>query len=399
MAQMGDNEKHKKKHVIERPFLGKLSKNSCRIGIVGLPNVGKSSLFNTFSQKQVPAENYPFCTIDPNRAIVPVPDKRFTHLCKHYKPRSEVQAVLEVWDIAGLVKGASEGKGLGNEFLSNIQAVDAIYHVVRAFKDSNVEHVEGSVDPVRDMEIIASELRQKDLALMKKKLDHMGKGAKRSNDKKIKEECDVVEKIVNTLEAGQDVQAVDWTNREIEHLQEYNLFSAKPVVFLVNVSDKDWLQGRNKHMEDIKKWCNEKYPGSPVIPFSAAFEKKILEMDAETSEKYLQENNTKSQLNKIINAGYHALHLIHFFTAGEDEVKCWTIRQGTKAPQAAGTIHSDMENGFICAETFAYDDFKLYGSEQEVKTQGKYHQNGKNYEVQDGDILFFKFNPQGGKKK
>jgi len=184
MSQLPDKDKPKKHKQPARPFLGKLDKNSCRIGIVGLPNVGKSSLFNTFSQKQVPAENYPFCTIDPNRAIVPVPDKRFVHLCQHFKPNSEVQAVLEVWDIAGLVKGASEGKGLGNEFLSNIQAVDAIYHVVRAFKEPSVEHVEGSVDPVRDMEIIASELRQKDLSIMKKKLDHYGKGSKRTNDKK-----------------------------------------------------------------------------------------------------------------------------------------------------------------------------------------------------------------------
>jgi len=220
-------------------------------------------------------------------------------------------------------------------------------------------------------------------------LDHYGKGSKRTNDKKVKEECDCLDKIVKNLEAGVDVQAVDWTIREMDYIQEYNLFSAKPVVFLVNVGEKDWLQGRNKFMEDIKKWCSEKYPDSPVIPFSATFEKKLLEMGAENAEKYLQENKTKSQLNKVINSGYTALHLIHFFTCGADEVKCWTIRQGTKAPQAAGTIHTDMEHGFICAETYAYDDFKLCGNEQEVKTQGKYHQHGKNYDVQDGDILFF----------
>ena len=209
-----------------------------------------------------------------------------------------------------------------------------------------------------------------------------------------------MERILAVLNEDKDIQFQQWSGKDIEFIQRYNLFTAKPVVFLINVRDKDWLSGTNKWIPAIKEWVSKNYPNSPVIPFSAKFEETIAEMDAQTCEKYLQEHNTKSQMNKIIHAGYKALKLIHFFTCGADEVKCWTIRQGTKAPQAAGVIHGDMEVGFICAEQYTYKSFKKHGNEHEVKANGAYHQNGKNYEVQDGDILFFKFNkPQGKKKK
>lgn len=329
-----------------------------------------------------------------------VPDKRWAHLCEAFKPKSRVQAVLEIWDIAGLVKGAHEGKGLGNEFLSNIQAVDAIYHCVRAFKDKDIQHVEGDVNPVRDMEIISSELRKKDLAFIQAKYEKLDISARRTNDKHAKDELACVERILNVLKEDKDIQFHHWNGKDIEFIQQYNLFTAKPVVFLVNVSVKNWLKGQNKWIPAIKEWVTKNYPNSPVLPFSAKFEEKLVEMTVEESEKYLQENNTKSQMNKIIHAGYKALKLIHYFTCGADEVKCWTIRQGTKAPQAAGVIHGDMEQGFICAETYNYKAFKKHGSEHEVKANGQYQQNGKNYEVHDGDILFFKFNkPQGKKKK
>lgn len=352
---------------------------------------------------------------------MPVPDKRWVHLCEAFKPKSKIQAVLEIWDIAGLVKGAHEGQGLGNEFLANIQAVDAIYHVVRAFRAKHVEHVEGSLDPVRDIKIIANELRQKDIALLDKKYESLSKLVHRSKDKRIKDEFECVGILLEILKAGKDLAfcGTRFQAKHLDFIRSYNLFTAKPVVFLVNVTESNWLKGQNKFIAEIQEYVKKEYPGCPVLPFSATFEKKINEMEPNEAEEFLTKNKTKSVLNKIIHQGmiykiymimnviyvyyigYKALHLIHFFTCGEDEVRCWTIRKGTKAPQAAGTIHTDMEVGFICAETYAYKDFKKNGStEGGVKAAGKYHQQGRNYVVSDGDICFFKFNkPQGGKKK
>eukprot|EP01083_Nonionella_stella_P178329 629574_1 len=389
-------------HQEEKQWLGKQEKNKCRMGIVGLPNIGKSSLFNVFSAKQVPAENYPFCTIKPAQTQVPVPDKRWVHLCSAFKPKSRIQAVLEIWDIAGLVRGAHEGQGLGNEFLSNIQAVDAIFHVVRGFRAKHVEHVEGSLDPVRDIKIIANELRQKDIAKLSKKYDSLSKLVNRSKDKRIKDEFEVVKILLDILKQGKDLAycGTHFAPKHLDFIRSYNLFTCKPVVFLVNVSESNWLKGQNKFIAEIQEYVKKEYKGCPVIPFSAAFEKKISEMPSDEAEEYLTKNKTKSMINKIIHQGYKALHLIHFFTCGEDEVRCWTIRKGSKAPQAAGTIHTDMEVGFICSETYAYKDFKKCGAtEAGVKSGGKYHQNGRNYVVQDGDVCFFKFNPPQGKKK
>lgn len=316
-----------------------------------------------------------------------------------YKPAKNFRAVLDVWDIAGLVKGAHEGKGLGNEFLSNIASVDAIFHLVRAFKDKKIDHVEGDVNPIRDMEIIRAELIAKDLAMMSTKFENMDKAAKRSNDKKVKDELVVVERIFQGLKENKEIQFIQWSPREIEYLRSYNLFTAKPVVFLVNVGLKDWLKGSNKWIAEIQEWVKGNYPGSPVIPFSATFEKMVIDMKEEERNKYLEENKTKSAINRIITNGYDALSLIHYFTAGEDEVKCWTIRAGTKAPQAAGVIHTDFETGFICAEVMSYKDWKKCGGEQGCKATGKYRQHGKDYVVQDGDIMFFKFNRPVPKKK
>lgn len=270
--------------------------------------------------------------------------------------------------------------------------------MVRAFRDSKVEHVEGSLNPVRDMQIVTNELRMKDLIQLIKKRDVLLKLTARSKNKQQIQELQIVHELIEVLESGEDVQSKRWPNKYLDVIRGYNLFSAKPVVYLVNVSESNWLKGSNKYMEDIQIWVKEHYPYSAVIPFSAKFEKNLSEMDAETAENYLGEHSTKSALNKIIHHGYKALSLIHFFTCGEDEVRAWTLRKGSKAPQAGGVIHSDMQIGFICCETYSYKSFRKYKSEHECKAHGKYLQNGRNYVIQDGDVLFFKFNKPVQKK-
>jgi len=367
--------------------------NSVSIGVVGLPNVGKSLLFNIISGQQVSSENYPFCTIDPSKATVHVPDDRWNFLCEQYKPRKRCGAVLQAWDIAGLVRGAHEGHGLGNEFLSNIGACDAIYHCVRAFSDKKIEHVDGDVDPIRDLETISGELRMKDIALVTVHLEKVDKLAQRSNDKKLKAEVEVIKRVLALLHDGGDVRNGEWTNADVPCINKMNLFSAKPVVYLVNVSKKGWCGKGSKWLKPIKKWVKANDKGAKVIPFSARFEEEYMNLETEEEKKkFLEDNETKTHIPKIIWAGYKALNLIHYFTCGEDEVKCWTIRKGTMAPQAAGVIHSDFEKGFIAAETMAYEDYVKFGSEVECKNNGKYKVNGRNYVVADGDIMYFKFN-------
>lgn len=384
----------------DKPILGRPG-NNVKMGIVGMPNVGKSTIFNVLSNLNVPAENYPFCTIDPNQSRVPVPDKRFDFLCQFYKPKSEVPAVLGITDIAGLVKGAHEGKGLGNAFLSHIFAVDGIYHLCRAFDSTEIEHVEGSVDPTRDMDIIGSELRFKDLERVNDKIEQLDKIVKRGLDKtnKSKDELVVMTKVKEMLEANKDVRVGDWTAKDIDFLNQMMFLTAKPVVYLVNVSEKDFLRQKNKWFKDIHEWVKKNSPGAPIIPFSAEFEAKVSTMPDDEKQRFCDENKAQSMLSKIITNGYHCLDLIHFFTSGEDEVRAWTIRNGTKAPQAAGVIHTDFEKGFICAETMAFDDFKEHGSESAVKAAGKYKTQGKTYVVQDGDIMYFKFNVTAPPKK
>jgi obg-like ATPase 1 len=388
----------KKAVVEEKPLLGRPS-NNVKIGLVGLPNVGKSSLFNLFGGLQVAAENYPFCTIDPAKTQVALPDPRFDHLVESWKPKSVVPAVLTVTDIAGLVKGAAEGKGLGNAFLSNIQAVDAIYHVARAFIDKNIEHVEGDVNPVRDFEIIRGELIAKDLEWVTNAHERLQKAMRAKATKEQKAEEEVLLKAVDMLKATKEIRHGDWTGKDIDVLNGLNLLTAKPVVFLVNISTANFTKQQNKWFKAIKEWVAANSAGDPVIPYSATFEQSYAALATdEEKKKFSEECKVPSMMPRIIQTGYKALKLISFFTTGEDEVRAWTIRQQTKAPQAAGTIHTDFEKCFICAMAYNYTHFKeCDADEAKVKAAGHYREQGKNYVVQDGDILLIKENSKKGK--
>lgn len=382
---------------VEKLMLGRFTHN-LKMGIVGLPNVGKSTFFNTLTKCNVPAENFPFCTIEPNEARVPVPDARFDWLVEHWKPASTVSAYLDVWDIAGLVKNASQGEGLGNAFLSNIQAVDGIFHMCRAFSDADVTHVEGEVDPIRDLDIIFDELRLKDLERLEKMLPDAELKVTRAGNKcpkDLKVARDTLAKAKECLEVHKKpLRTADWSNAEVEVLNQHLFLTAKPAIFLVNLSEKDYVRKKNKWLGKIKEWV-DKHSGELIIPFSATLEAKLVDLEQneglEAAQAYLKEVGTTSALDKIVKTGYRGLRLIYFFTAGPDEVKCWTIRDGTLAPQAAGTIHTDFEKGFVCAEVMKFEDYKELGSEVAVKAAGKYKQQGKLYRVVDGDIIFFKF--------
>jgi len=379
------------------PLIGRIGTN-LKIGIVGLPNVGKSTFFNCLTKSQAQAENFPFCTIDPNESRVPVPDKRWDFLCETYQPVSKVPAFLNVVDIAGLVKGAHEGQGLGNAFLSNISACDAIYHVVRAFSDEDIVHVEGDVDPSRDLEIIHNELRLKDVDYLNKQFEPLERSVTRGGgDKKKKEEYECLKKVKDTLEEKKWVRMNHWDAKEIEILNQHLFLTSKPVIYLVNLSEKDYCRRKNKWLLKIKEWVDANDKGATVILMSGALELQLLELEDQAArDQLLKEKETQSALEKIIVTGYKALGLSYFFTAGKDEVKAWTIQKGTKAPGAAGRIHTDFEKGFIMAEVMAYDDFFENKSEAECKAAGKYKQKGRDYVVVDGDIIFFKFNAGAG---
>ncbi|XP_031414108.1 obg-like ATPase 1 isoform X2 [Clupea harengus] len=375
---------------------------SLKIGIVGLPNVGKSTFFNVLTKSQAAAENFPFCTIDPNESRVPIPDDRYDYLCKFHKPLSKVPAFLSVVDIAGLVKGAHAGQGLGNAFLSHISACDGLFHMSRAFEDEDIIHVEGSVDPVRDMEIIHEELRLKDQEAMDPILDKLEKMAVRGGDKKLKPEYDIMLKVKAwVVDEKKHVRFYpEWNEKEIDVLNKYLFLTSKPMIYLVNLSEKDYIRKKNKWLVKIKEWIDLHDPHALVIPVCGGLEAKLQDMEEEEMKKYCEEHKTQSVLTKIIKSGYAGLQLEYFFTAGPDEVRAWTIRKGTKAPQAAGKIHTDFEKGFIMAEVMKFNDFKEEGTEVAVKSAGKYRQLGRNYTVEDGDIIFFKFNtPNAPKKK
>ncbi|XP_038870244.1 obg-like ATPase 1 [Salvelinus namaycush] len=354
------------------PLIGRFG-TFLKIGIVGLPNVGKSTFFNVLTKSQAAAENFPFCTIDPNESRVPIPDERYDFLCQFHKPVSKLPAFLNVVDIAGLVKGAHAGQGLGNAFLSHISACDGIFHMTRAFADEDIVHVEGNVYPVRDIEIINEELRLKDEEMIGPIMEKLEKVAVRGSDKKLKPEYDVMLKIKNWVadERKHVRYCRDWTKKEIEVLNKYLFLTSKPMIYLINLSEKDYIRRKNK--------CG-------------GVESLLQDMSEEEIKKYCTEHKTQSVLTRIIKAGYGALQLEYFFTAGPDEVRAWTIRKGTKAPQAAGKIHTDFEKGFIMAEVMKFEDFKEGGSENAVKAAGKYRQQGKTYAVEDGDMIFFKFN-------
>lgn len=383
------------------PLIGRFG-TSLKIGIVGLPNVGKSTFFNVLTKSQAAAENFPFCTIDPNESRVPIPDERYDFLCQFHKPASKIPAFLNVVDIAGLVKGAHAGQGLGNAFLSHISACDGIFHVTRAFDDEDIIHVEGTVDPVRDMEIIHEELRLKDEEMISPIIDKLEKTAIRGGDKKLKPEYDIMCKIKSwVVDEKKHIRYYhDWNDKEIEVLNKYLFLTSKPMIYLVNLSEKDYIRRKNKWLVKIKEWVDSHDPGALVIPFSGGLEILLQDKSEEERQKYCTEHKTQSALSKIIKTGYAALQLEYFFTAGPDEVRAWTIRKGTKAPQAAGKIHTDFERGFIMAEVMKFQDFKEEGSESAVKAAGKYRQQGRSYIVEDGDIIFFKFNaPNAPKKK
>jgi len=377
-----------------KPLIGRVG-TSLKVGIVGLPNVGKSTFFNILTKSEAPAENFPFCTIDPNESRVPVPDERFTYLCDFYKPASKVPAHLSIMDIAGLVKGAHEGQGLGNAFLSHIRSVDAIFHLCRSFESEEVTHVEGDVNPVRDIEIINEELRLKDEEYLHAQIDKVEKSLR--SDKKAKPELDILNKIkAHMVDEKKHIRYGDWNTYDIEVLNKHLFITSKPVIYLVNMSEKDFLRKKNKWLPKLKEWIDANDPGAIMIPFSGAFEGNIAEMEEEARKSYLEEHKVASTLDKIIVQGYKALQLIYFFTGGHDEVKAWIIQKGCKAPQAAGRIHTDFEKGFIMAEVMKFNDLKEEGSEAAVKAAGKYRQQGKLYVVEDGDIILFKFNAGAG---
>ena len=390
--------KKKKEEQPPKVLLGRPG-NTLKMGIVGLPNVGKSSTYNLLSKLQAPAENYMFCTIEPNKAKVEVPDIRFDKLVEIYKPKKEAPASLTILDIAGLVKGAAQGQGMGNSFLSHVQSVDGIFHVVRAFDDEEVQHYEGEVDPVRDLDTIQFELMEKDKATLLKNVEDLEKSIGRTNGKEQKEEKEVLDKVVELYKENKNVRDVNWTYKEIEVLNKYLFFTAKPVVYLVNISEQEYIKKKNKWLGKIQPWINS-HGGGKIIPYSVSFEQKLVACENDDARKKITtETGAESALGKIITAGYHSLDLIHYFTSGEDEVKCWTIRKGLKGPGAAGVIHTDFERGFISADVTKYEDLVTLGTESEVKKAGLVRTEGKNYEVQDGDIIYFKFNVSDPKKK
>ena len=359
-------------------------------GIVGLPNVGKSTLFNAISSGKAQAANFPFCTIDPNVGMVTVPDARLVKLEELVKPQRVLPTTVEFVDIAGLVKGASKGEGLGNQFLGNIRTVDAIVHVIRCFDDPNIIHVDGSVNPVRDKEVIDTELQLKDLESVEKKLDKQRKLVK-TGDKEVLKSVEVLSAYKQHLETGQSVRTAPVHEDDKRFIEDLQLLTGKPVIYVCNVAEGDVNTG-NEWVEQVRKAVvNE---NAEVIIISAAIESDIAQLEtAEDRDAFLKDMGlTESGLNKLISAAYHVLGLETYFTAGEKEVRAWTIKKGMKAPQAAGVIHTDFEKGFIRAEVIAYDDYVKYGTEAACRDAGRLRVEGKDYVVHDGDVMHFRFN-------
>jgi ribosome-binding ATPase len=362
---------------------------SLKCGIVGLPNVGKSTLFNALSNAGAESANFPFCTIDPNVGLVPVPDERILKLEKLVQPKQTVPATIEFVDIAGLVKGASEGKGKGNAFLSHIREVDLIVHVVRCFDDDDIIHVEGSVNPERDIRIIEDELILKDLESVEKRVENLKKQAK-SGDKKITGQLEIVQRLAEHLQDGKTARTFQATEEDKTAFRDLFLLSGKPVLYACNVSESDVKSG-NEYVETVKNIASEF--DDEVVTFCAKIEAEIAELDEEEKAMFLEELGLEhTGLDRLIRGAYHKLGLITYFTAGPKEVRAWTIRSGTKAPQAAGVIHTDFERGFIRAETIAFSDYESLGSEKAAKDAGKMRQEGKDYIVNDGDVMLFRFN-------
>ncbi len=359
-------------------------------GIVGLPNVGKSTIFNALTAAAIDAENYPFCTIEPNVGVVPVPDARLDRLAELVKTRNKVPTQMEFVDIAGLVKGASQGEGLGNQFLGHIRQVDAILHVVRCFEDDNIVHVDGGIDPIRDLEVISMELVMADLETVGKRLKKASSQAK-SGDKKFIAEAAFLEKLQGVLDQGKPARTLEpESDPQRELLRELCLLTTKPVLYVANVSEED-LAGGNAFVERLQQAAKDE--GASVVTIAGAIEQELSVLDAEEQQEFLADMGMEEPgLNRLIHAGYDLLGLITFFTVGEKETKAWTITRGTTAPGAAGKIHTDFERGFIRAEVIAYDDYVSCGSEAAARDKGLMRSEGKEYVVKDGDCILFRFN-------
>lgn len=364
---------------------------SLTAGIVGLPNVGKSTLFNAITKAGVEAANYPFATIDPNVGVVEVPDERLNKLTELVVPKKTVPTTFEFTDIAGIVKGASKGEGLGNKFLANIRQVDAICHVVRCFEDSNITHVSGKVDPLSDIEIINLELILADLEAIDKRHTRVSKIA-RTKDKDALQEMAILEKIKDALEAGKSARTVEVTPEEESFVKSLFLLTTKPVLYVANVSEDDLMEDvENDMVKEVRKFAESE--GAEVVTISARIEEELAELEDDEKADYLEELGLiESGLDKLIQKAYTLLGLGTYFTAGVQEVRAWTFRLGMKAPQAAGVIHSDFERGFIRAETVSYDDLVKHNGMQAAKEAGKVRQEGKEYIVKDGDVMLFRFN-------
>ena len=363
-----------------------------KLGIVGLPNVGKSSLFNALTSAGAAAENYPFCTVEPNVGMVEVPDPRLARIADIIQPKKTVPAVVQFVDIAGLVKGAAEGEGLGNQFLANIRETDAIVHVVRCFEDPDVPHVMGSVDPVRDREVIEFELALADLTSVEKRLDRIQRGA-RVGDKESQSELPVLQRALGFLKEGRGLWEANLSAAELEALRPLQLLTIKPILYAANVTDHELAGDEGPHLRALRAAVTQSHEPAEVVPFSAKIEAELSHLPVEDRAEFLQHLGIDSAgLDRLIHAGYHLLGLQTFFTAGEVEARAWTIHQGDTAPQAAGTIHSDFERGFIRAETVSYDDFSNNEGWKGAREKGAVRSEGREYVVKDGDVMLFRFN-------
>ena len=364
---------------------------SLTAGIVGLPNVGKSTLFNAITNQKILAENYPFATIEPNVGIVTVPDERMDKLKEMYEPNRFIPTAYEFTDIAGLVKGASQGEGLGNKFLSHIREVDAIVEVVRCFDNGNIIHVDGNIDPIRDIETINLELAISDLDIINSRLEKVAKKAKSSKEKEDIIEKEALEKSKEALEKDIPLRKIDYTEEELKAIKSYSFLTIKPVIYLANVQEEDLGKDDNEYVKKVKEYASKE--GSKVVSLCAKVEEDLTEMSKEEKDEMFQMLGVEhSGLDELIKITYDILGLETYFTVGKDEVRAWTFKKGMNAKQCAGIIHTDFEKGFIRAEVMSYDDLIEYGSELKVKEAGKARLEGKDYLMQDGDICHFRFN-------
>lgn len=360
-----------------------------KCGIVGLPNVGKSTLFNSLSSAKAQSANFPFCTIEPNVGTINIPDDRLNKIAELVQPKSLVPNSIEIYDIAGLVEGASKGEGLGNQFLANIRDVNAIIHVVRCFEDGNVAHQDGDIDPVKDKEVIDTELQLKDLETVEKRLEKAQKDTK-SGNKEAKQKAEFLEKLKHHLEQGKSARAMDMTEEQEKEIRDLQLLTMKPILYVANVGE-DEINGSPENVEKLRASVQEE--GAPLMQVSAKIEAEISELAPEEREDYLEMYGLEEPgVNKMIRYSYDLLNLITFFTAGPEEVRAWPLNKGSTAPEAAGVIHSDFQRGFIKAEVISYEDFVACGSESVAREKGKLRLEGKQYIVQDGDVIHFKFN-------